>query len=442
MLFFLLVVQYTGLGFFLTRFFRSRHRNNPLLWILLSIIFLPLLVSVMQFIFPLEHAHIKWVSLVFVFLSFIAMLCRKQLMPYQCIATWEKSRQTKKWMHRGIIVYLLFVYCALLIPKTTLLQHEIPAVSDDYNNTNKVLSVGYDLEEQPFFHFPSEKMVYYYYDFILPGNTFSETTVTARQALFIHAVIEYAAILFALFYVTTMLFTRNQAKVVFLLVATAVGGLEFWLYFFSGVEPPREHVEWWVRSFRVTADKIQITPLYTAMLWVPQHVLALVTFLMTWVVSHDRSRLTYRALIALFFAAMLGISVFVFMAAALAYGIAELRELRAEKASKRDATFLLFQIVIFTLMSAPIVWELAAKSGSGSVQLHPLQFFFIPIEHVGSVWRTFLFWSVNAVEGMSSYLLMELGVLFVAGITITWSLLRQRGSKKLSYTATVLLAGF
>lgn len=409
---------------------------------LLSIICLPLLISMLQLVFPLEHAHLKWMTAVFALLGVCAVLLRKHLSPYELIATWEKPTQHNSWVHRGIALYLLLIFCALIIPKLTLLQFELPAVSDDYNNTNKVLSVGYDLEERPFFHFPSEKMVYYYYDFILPGSTFSETALTARQALFVHSAIAYAAILFALFYVTTTVFTRNHAKVLFLLVATAIGGMESWLYFFSGVDPPGEHVEWWVRSFRVTADKIQITPLYTAMLWVPQHVVALIIFLLIWILSHDRRHLTHRVLIALLFAAMLGTSVFVAIAAVMAYGIAELREICIRKLSKKGAAFLFLQAAVFSVLSVPIVRELAAKSGSGSVQFHPLQFFFFPIEHVGSASRTLLFWFVNAIQGMSIYLMMEFGLLIVVGIALTWSLMRQQRWKDLPFSTTILLTGF
>lgn len=318
------VVLYTGLGFLISRFLDSRYRNIPLTWLFLTLIFLPVTVSALTLFTPLPHRLAIALS----------ALCWLLGLWVETQGKWQRTRFSllrethgiRRWEILLLSTLSLLFFTSLLFPKIALLTTNGVSVADDFDSVNKVLSLGYDLGQPPFFHFPLTRLSYYYYDYMLPGIVFQTTALSAQGAWFLHNLLEYAAILAFLLYCCFSLFQRQAARIFFFLSCTFLGGgFEYFLFLvrllLSATAVPDaaipDHLEWWAREF--LGLNIQISAFYTLFLWVPQHLMGGMIYLLILLLSLQRHRTLNRIIIPILFAALLGFSTFVFITGSLSY---------------------------------------------------------------------------------------------------------------------------
>ncbi|MBI1812642.1 hypothetical protein HYR82_02585 [Candidatus Peregrinibacteria bacterium] len=426
-------ILYMGLGAFLSRFLHSRFRNHPLAWLFLTIILLPPLIELEMFVLPLPHQAIVLESALFLLL---ALLVDRTLKRLWLFSVHPETNTVTRWEWIGYVLLLTLFFAGLVIPKLSLLRASLPTVADDFWRVQYVLSTGYDLAHPVHFHFPSAPFSYYYSDYLLPGIVFRTTALSAQASLLIHNLLEEAAILAFVLYVSCMVLHRVLARTFLLLSMTFLGGLDFFVYVYAHVRYATgfpSHLEWWKQALPLTHRLVfQVPSFYTLFLWVPHHLLAGMMFLLIFLLSLHRSR-SHAIAIGVLLGAMFGFSTFVFCTAAVSYALIRWFEtVRMRSIDRNDV----WTIVIAALVALPMARVLWGRGGV--IRFHPLviPFFSPPSSTVGSMLiRTFDF-----LLTMPFILAIDLGIVVVLALALLPIARRRRLNEEHTRLASMLAA--
>ncbi|MBI3618784.1 hypothetical protein HY213_01980 [Candidatus Peregrinibacteria bacterium] len=426
-------ILYTGLGAFLSRFLHSRFRNNPLTWLFLTIILLPPLIELEMVVVPLPHQAIVLESALFLLLALLVERTLKRRWSFSVHP--EPNTVTRaEWI--AYVLLLTFFFASLAIPKLSLLRASLPTVADDFWRTQYVLSTGFDLAHPVHFHFPSAPFSYYYSDYLLPGIVFRTTSLSAQASLLIHNLLEEAAILAFVLYVSCMVLHRVLARTFLLLSMTFLGGLDFFVYVYAHVRYATgfpSHLEWWKQALPLTHRLVfQVPSFYTLFLWVPHHLLGSMMFLLILLLSLHRSR-PHAIAIGVLLGAMFGFSTFVFCTAAVSYGLIRgFEAVRMRSIDSNDAWTILAAIVV-ALPMVRVLW-----GRSGVLQFHPLilPFFSLPSSAFGSV----LIQLLDFLLTMPFILAIDLGIVVVFALALLPIARRRRLNEEHARLAGMLAA--
>lgn len=401
---------YLGFGFLLSRFLRSRLRNLPITWLFLTVIFFPVTINTLTIFLPLSHVAAVLLSAACFPLGML-LSRRGAGKGAWAVEVLEEKHRVRGWELAAYAAVCAAFMIAVLLPKFALVMSGGPGVSDDYNNVRKVLAVSYDLDAPKYALRPTADFSYYYYDFILPGILGRTTSLSARAALLTHAVLEEIALLSFFVYIACYAFRKIQGRAYFLFCCTFLSGLEYFLYWYRQQTPP-DSVEWWAGLFPFSAGlTYQLSAFYTLFLWVPQHLIGAVTYVLVVLLSLRPSRFNV-VLIPLLFASILGFSTFVFVTAVLSYGLSSFALFWREKDKARCCKTYCLQGLLFLILSWKMIALFMGKEPLLSGQT--LLFHFLPSPHQGS---QVLNAAAGAVIQLVNYIL-TLGFFFAAEMGI------------------------
>lgn len=414
------VLVYCGFGFFLSRFLRSRVRNIPLTWLVLSLLFSPVWLSLQHIFFTITPLFVAVSGAGYFILGLAAdrwlidrMLPRATLI--------EETHKIRVW-ETCLYVLLFTVFLFFLVSaKLTLIRSLGPTILDDANNTNKLMAVGFNLDQPRYFHMPLLPLNYYYFDFYLSGALYRLTSFTAQQSLFVHNILEYVAFMYLFAYAAVVLFSRVAARLTFILSSTFAGGFEYFIFKYFDRPIPAGHVEWWVREVPIPHNfDSQISAMYTLFLWVPQHLIAGMCFLVILLLAAHQPTMARRAVIAILFSAILGFSTFVFLTAILSYMLAELLLLHAVSWPKRMWKLLPVHVLLFLGTSAFMLHLYLLRSGK-VLFFNPkiIEFLRVPIDAVPEFTTDLLLFvqdAVNFVLTTAFILSIDMGAVFFLAI--------------------------
>ncbi len=190
---------YFGSGFFVSRFFVSNQRNNPLFWLFLSMIIIPLYVSIRSVLGTVFHVEILLLSAV-CFWGF--------LVPHKKIFTLlPENKKPHIFLITIQILIALIFFLGLATAKLSLIHNIHDVISDDISRTQVVISTGYDLSNPRAYRNITKPLVYHHFDSVLPGTVFRLSSLSAQQSMYIHNILEYIAILSFLIYVGIYFFS-------------------------------------------------------------------------------------------------------------------------------------------------------------------------------------------------------------------------------------------
>ncbi len=410
------IILYFGFGYLVSRFFDSSFRNLPFTWLFFTILFLPLAIGLLGNFFPTSHIGIVVLSLLSILLGL-------------AVDVW-KGRRTLLFSflpEEGVKIhqreFLLFAFLSvvflmlLLMPKESLFIAHNPAIWDDFDRTRSVLSTSFDLTTPKHFFQPSKNYAYYYNDWYIPGIVFHQTFLTLQQTWFLHCIMTYIAVLSFLLYVTVFLFKKFRSRLMFFLSYTFLGGFEYFLYRLYHIPP--NWMEWWQRYVPLTkTTPFQVSTFYTLFLWVPQHLLAGICYLMILFLSVQRPSLQQKVMIAILFAGLFGFSAFVFVTATLSYGIVELLHFWKSQEKKRDLGWYAVQALILLLLCLRLGLAELGQEKTGVVRstsglIMPL-FLFATVTHsIGGSLLMPLQFLLNVSSTWIIILSLDLGVLFI-----------------------------
>ncbi len=404
-----IVVLYTGLGYFVSRFLVSARKDNVITWLFLTVILMPLLVSVQSLVWPVTHGAIVLESLLL--LCIAVMMDVAKIRPKHSLSLFETFWPVQPWEWTAYMTLLSVFFAFLVVPKLSLLLTNGASIGDDYWRVRYVLGIGFDLANPRHWHVPTESFSYYFFDYYLPGITFRVTSLSVQAAWFLQNMLEYLAILGFLLCVALSQFRRPAARLTFLLACTFFGGLDYFVYsLFAGAVPT--HLEWWRGVVSVAQPyTVQISAPYTLFLWVPHHLMAGIIYVLIMLLAQQRS-IAHRVMIALLFASLLGFSTFVFCTAALSYAVAEVVLLLRGGASWKDG---LVQVPVFLLFALKMFLLLSGRHGV--LVYYPTIFEFLrPVPAVISLpWHAISSITFPVVNYVLTYLFLltvDVGVLF------------------------------
>ncbi len=338
------VILYFGFGYLISRFFDSSFRDNPFAWLFFTIIFLPVMIGILSDFCRLTHLGVVIISLISILLGMAVDAWRgRHACSFIFLSEKDSSISRKEFLLFAILSIVFFM--ALFMPKESLFISHYPAVWDDFDRTRSVLTTSFDLTTPKHFFQPSKNYAYYYNDWYIPGIVFHQTDLTLQQTWFLHCVMTYLAVLSFLLYFTLFFFKKFRSRLFFFLSYTFMGGFQYFVYRFYNV--PSIWMEWWQRYVPLTkTTPFQVSTFYTLFLWVPQHLLAGVCYLMILLLSLQKPSLRQKVMIGILFAALFGFSAFVFITAALTYGIVEILHFWKSGEKKKELRWYAIQAII------------------------------------------------------------------------------------------------
>lgn len=305
-------ICYLGPGAFFSRFFDTRFRNNPVFWILLSLIISPLYVSIRSVFGDVSHLELLYVSAILFWCALLPIPIRKifTLLP-------EKKKASFSAALIQIGIALLF-FLALATAKLSLLNNIHDVIWDDISKTQVVISTGYDLSNPRSYRDIATPLIYHHFDYILPGAIFRLTSLSAQEAWYTHNILEYIAMLAFLIYIGTYFFRTTLGSVSFFLMATiAGGGLEYFLYRVIGKSPPFGlYSELWdnnIGKLNGGGLQFELWSQFYSFQWAPHHMLAFIIFLLLVILVIRWEERCNKYLASALAGGLIGFSIFVFL---------------------------------------------------------------------------------------------------------------------------------
>jgi hypothetical protein len=177
------------------------------------------------------------------------------------------------------LVIVLFAAC-VTFPRLIALGPDMPlAVYDDNWHYQKMVSIFSSFPDVSHYLFPEFKLSYYFYGYIIPAALYSlKSTINLKiiwvSYLFVVVLSLYMLILTCF---NTLLPRTHSARTLFALMITFLGGLHEWPCLAAAVlkGQPNWHTEWWAQGIGLD---LQVSSLYTACFWAPQHICGLAVF--------------------------------------------------------------------------------------------------------------------------------------------------------------------
>lgn len=216
----------------------------------------------------------------------------------------------------GIIV--LFALC-VAVPRLITLDPGLPlAVYDDNWHCQKMVSVFGSFPDFSHYLFPELKLSYYFYAYVPPAAVYSLITGLGLKSVWAGYVFVLVLSLYALIMTccNRLLPEFKGCRTMFALMITFLGGLHEWPCIIAAWTRglPDWHTEWWAKA--VGLD-LQVSSLYTACFWAPQHICGLALFALCAALLKDRLRRGAVCLCGLIAGVQAGFSAYVALATVL-----------------------------------------------------------------------------------------------------------------------------
>ena len=258
-------------GFIISRVFEGKLKNNPLLFILLSLVFVPLSCLTVSYIVPLKTAKSIAASIFFSSLIFILFakifIAKKIRLP--------KLKLSKKSLLLLTLYSFLFALISIL-PRLNLwnFQKFNKNLGDEFKHLNIITSVattGFPIRN---YAAPKYPLVYYWFNHSLPGITVALTSnaIKVHQAWLIHNFITNMLACYVVFFIGLTILRKNGYAFLFLLAVTILGGFDFLFFKYF---PTLGHLDKWGDYFPFSNfSNIEISNPLTVYFWEPQHMIA------------------------------------------------------------------------------------------------------------------------------------------------------------------------
>jgi hypothetical protein len=177
------------------------------------------------------------------------------------------------------LVIVLFAAC-VTFPRLIALGPDMPlAVYDDNWHYQKMVSIFSTFPDVSHYLFPEFKLSYYFYGYIIPAAAYSMKSSINLKIIWVSylfvAVLSLYMLIMTCF--NTLLPRTHSARTLFALMITFLGGLHEWPCLAAAVFKGQSnwHTEWWAQGIGLD---LQVSSLYTACFWAPQHICGLAVF--------------------------------------------------------------------------------------------------------------------------------------------------------------------
>lgn len=396
-------------GYFASGFFSGPLKRSLFFHLFLSFLIVPIIYLVL---IVLGRVNLTTFVLAEVLFAGLCWFWQRKLNSQDKINTQELFPDFK--LSLAMLFTSVSFFFLVMSPRLGLWQGFLP-IGDDQHQVRKVVSIAVSPAEPLFYHFPITRLTIYYFNNVAPGLAvkFSQNSIKAHQAWFIHAGLQTALLLWLLVRIGGSLFSSNSARWLFLFFTTYFSGLEYYLYKIKGLAY-LDQLEWW-SDWILSQSKIhlQVTNPYNLFFWVPQHLLAalLVLVIYTFLRSREKQKLLSQVFLALIWSSLLGNSAFVFLPTLLVYLLYLLSRLLKGDSLAKLAGFNLPVLVLALIFSYKNL-ELFLTSEKGH--------YFVSMANVFWFVSNSTFWGkiVNFSLTIPLYLLIEFGVL---SVVLVWA---------------------
>jgi hypothetical protein len=176
-------------------------------------------------------------------------------------------------------IVVLFGVC-ITVPRLIALGPDMPlAVYDDNWHYQKIVSIFSSFPDVSHYLFPELKLSYYFYGYVIPAAVYSMKTAINLKIIWVSYLFVVILALYMLIVTcfNTLLPRTHSARTLFALMITFLGGLHEWPGLIAAMIKglPDWHTEWWAQSIGLD---LQVSSLYTASFWAPQHICGLAVF--------------------------------------------------------------------------------------------------------------------------------------------------------------------
>ena len=309
-------------GLILSRLTTGKYRNNIIWWVFLSFIGVPFL-----YLFLLHSNRIDLVpyllllGLLLVLVLFITKKF-KSFLDLDDIVVSKPINQSNRLLTLLIGLTLGLFFVMQILPRWGLWQGWSP-VGDDAPRVGQVLSVAVSPNYPLHYKLPTTLMTVYYFHMIQPGllTRFTDDHLKVHQTWFIHLIATYILLIWFINLIANY-FARSQlGKFIMVFGLTFFSGLEYYLALFKNYH--QTHLEWWAEDwfgegFRL---RMQVSSPFTSHFWVTQHAFALYLLFFAYmiIVSKQGKKISGWVALGILIASMIGNSIFILLAFALAY---------------------------------------------------------------------------------------------------------------------------
>lgn len=435
--FFYFLSLYVAPGFFVSRIFGGKARNNLFVWALLSYILVPFIyigLSTYKLLSP-----VAFLIILTALGGICALVGRKRVGLNLDFLFKERLEAGNKILKYASLGCLIFFFSLLMTPRFGLLVGNVP-VGDDKPRVGQVTSIALSPDLPLHFRLPTTKMSIYYYHMVQPGllSKFSNYLVRPNVSWFIHLSMTYLLFLWFINLISNYFSRNNLQKFITVFAMTFYGGLEYYLSFVRPLNTELGHLEWWTDWF-IPDQRIhmQISSPFTSSFWVTQHVLpSFLVFIFYLVLTEEKINKWIKAgVIGLLGSAILGNSVFVFLALALSLvGYLVIRILQRKENFWELLGPNLLSLVIFLLLSSGLISLLLESGKENYFILHSNMFTFLPNIGLGKI--------VNYLATFILYFAVELNWLFLVLIYSVFLFFRKKQYQEKTLFLYLLLVPF
>lgn len=319
-----ILLLFPGVG--LARVFLKKSQRSPVTWALFSLVATPPLITLISLIFPLRDR--LSLALVFLALTLGAYLLGRRI-PEEKKLEFPLPSFSRRRL--GLLLLLSFFIAFLAaFPRRGLLDRTSLLGSGDEPKHLEVVTSIATLGFPPQNHArPTERLVYYYYDYVYPGALAKILPyVTPMQAWLAHTFWQTALQSLLLFGIAFLYLKRIDLAFAALVLVNFVGGFD---YFVS--QNRAIGIDYWMDTVPMSVRNLQISLPTTLLGFVPQHFFAaLVSFAIPVVLFFARgARLVKQVLAGVVLGSLAGLSIFVFLAWAIGFFVYSFLQLRRVK---------------------------------------------------------------------------------------------------------------
>jgi len=371
--FLVLFLLYVVPGFAAAAIFTDRTRLNPAVWVLASLIVVPVVLANLGSLglrtttTPVGLA----ITMVLVTATFwgLAMAARR-LAGGVAVLSPERDASARLPRLLGALLLAIF-WVGVTGARHSLLSGHVPSVGDDLERIGQITSVAVTGVPPRHYYLPETALSYYYYDVVLPGIAvrMAEPALSVAAAIFFHVALQTFAVAAALYWIAFRL-CRPWSAVLLIALLTVASGWDYWMVLTNDALG-LSHIEQW-EDFRwyppfhyfihVPRPFFEISLPTTLAIWVPHHWLAgFVALLLPVIVCYmTGSRWLRAVLLGITLAFVAGCSVFVGIG--LAAGVALwLAAFAWQRWRQWDLRPCLITFAVAAALSANLLWVYAGK---------------------------------------------------------------------------------
>lgn len=418
-----IVLLYLLPGFFLSRLFSGRVRNQPLFWIFLSLLFNGPLYTVLALG---DKLNLFWwiLSEATIFLLFFWAVRRFRLKP---ISLNEEKETAPRGLRKNVLPFILIAFFILIsLTKYDIFLKRMPIVADDYWQIPKIVSVATSAGVPQHFQYPLTNLSYYYYSYVSPGllTRFSNNLSQAQRSFTIDFFLRLAATLYLIWFSSQVLFRKFLSRLGYVMALTFFSGWEYWVGFLTGQTALlSKHLEYWPGASWLRSMP-QISGFTTTFIWAPHHLFAALTILLIFLLIFRSvgSRIVRCLLLSLLLSSAVGFSFFVGLAVVFTYLAFSFITLvfRNNRQSLRE---LLLTFLLTLILLAPFMMIIGLRHSEMGLGLSYVVF----LRNLGQ-----LSVPLNLLITLPIYYFLDLGILFI-GLIFGLIILFKRGMQNLEF---------